>query len=356
MIFTRYLAGNIFRGAALVLLILVCLSLFFILIRQMDDLGKGQFGLLQLTQYLLLRTPEKIVEFMPLAALLGSLLSLGNLASNSELIAFQSSGLSIRKFLLAMFQASFMLALFTFIIADYIVPYSETRARDLKTSSIASRISLHSRRGVWVKDENNIVFIEHLFPDGNARNIEIYHQNANGGLLATTFAQQAIANEQGWLLQKVSKTLISVEQITVSKKEQEYYTGNLSDQLLESMVVDPRLMSISNLSSYINFLHENDLNHASASLFLWQKVYSPLAIIVMSMLAIPFVLGSQRESNTGHRIMTGILLGLSYVAMNRVLIQLGEQLSLFPSVNALIPTLIFILLTIYLIRKRLISA
>lgn len=355
MIFTRYLASNIYRGAALVLLILVCLSLFFILIRQLDDLGKGQFGLLQLTQYMLLRTPAKIVDFMPLAALLGTLLSLGNLASNSELIAFQSSGLSIRKFIIALLQASFVLALFSFIIADFIVPYSETQAKDLKTSSIASRISMHSRRGVWVKDENNIIFIEHLFPDGNARNIEIYHQNENGELMATTFAQQAIANEQGWLLQKVRKSFISVEEITVSIKEQEIYTGKLSDQLLESLVVDPRLMSTSSLTAYISFLHQNKLNHEAASLFLWQKIYSPLTIIVMCMLAIPFVLGSQRQSNTGHRIVTGILLGLSFVVINRVLIQLGEQFSLLPSVNALIPTLIFVFITIFLIRNRLIN-
>jgi lipopolysaccharide export system permease protein len=355
VIFSRYLAINIFKGTALVLMILVSLSLFFTMIQQIDHIGRGQYGAWQFTQYILLRAPAMVVDFMPLAALLGSILSLGNLASNSELIAFQSSGMSVNKFILAVSQAAFVLALIAYVISDFVVPYSETTAREIKASSISSRVSMQSRKGLWIKDKSNIIFIQRLFPDGNARNIEIYHLGDNDRLQSTTFARKAIIKEQGWVLQKVKKTLLTESKISVVNKKQILYEGGLSEKLLQSLVVKPRQMSSSDLFTYITFLDENKLNSDAESLSFWQKVYSPLTVMVMAILAIPFVLGSQRNSNTGQRIITGILLGLVYVIIDKVLIQLGEQLNLIAFVNALIPTLLFILFTAFLIHRKVIK-
>ena len=296
-----------------------------------------------------------VVQFMPLATLLGSTLSLGSLASNSELIAFQAAGLSFRKLIVAVAQVSFLLALTAFVIAEFVVPYSETTAREIKAAGISSRVNMQSKNGLWIKDSNNIIYIQQLYPDGNAVNIEIYHLDKDNRLEATTVARKAINTEQGWLLQNVKKSLISKNKISVKTINEELYSGKLSDQLLQSLVVDPRQMSSINLYSYINFLNENKLNHAAESLSFWQKIYSPLTVIVMSLLAIPFVLGSQRNSNTGQRIMTGILLGLVYVIMDRLLIQLGEQLQLAAYINALIPTLIFMIFTAWMINKKMVN-
>ncbi|MCK4708430.1 MAG: LPS export ABC transporter permease LptG [Gammaproteobacteria bacterium] len=352
MIFTRYLAINIFKGTGLVLMILVSLSLFFTLIQQIDHLGKGQFGPWQFTQYLVLRAPAMIVDFMPLATLIGSILSLGSLASNGELIAFQSSGMPVRKFIQAVSQAAFMLALIAFVISDFVVPYSETTAREIKTAGISSRVSMQSRTGVWIKDHNNIIFIQKLFPNGNAKNIEIYQLDDQDKLLSTTYVRSAVTSEQGWLLQQLKRSVLSEGGISVIQKNKELYKGNLSEQLLQSLVVDPRQMSSANLYSYITFLQENKLNSDAESLSFWRKVYSPLTVMVMSILAIPFVLGSQRNNNTGQRIITGILLGLVFVIVDRVLIQLGGQMKLVAFVNAFIPTLLFMLFTAYLIRRK----
>ena len=66
--------------------------------------------------------------------------------------------------------------------------------------------------------------------------------------------------------------------------------------------------------------------YGSESLTLWQKIYSPLTILIMSLLAIPFVLGSQRQSNTGYRIMVGMTIGLGFVVLQNILVRIGEQL------------------------------
>ena len=352
MIITRYLAAHIYKGTILVLLTLVSLSLFFTFIRELDDVGNGQYGLIQLLQFLLYKLPNVMVEFMPLAALIGAMLSLGNLASNSEIIALQASGMSLKKLLYAIGITIFSIALVTFLVAEYIVPTSETHAKNLRASSLASNVSLQARQGIWIKDEQNIIYIQQLFPNGSARHVEIYHLDEEGQLLQTTYAKQALAVNNGWQLIQVKHTEFSPSKTQVVNHDRLLYQGKVTDDLLNSLAVTTQQMSVSDLTTYIQFLRENELNAKAELLSFWRKIYSPLTIMVMGLLAVPFILGSQRQSNTGTRLVIGIMLGLTYVVMDRLLIQLGEQLELKPMINALVPTLVFMTLMVWLILQK----
>lgn len=355
MIIFWYLARHIYKGSALVLMILISLSLFYTMVRELNSVGNGNYGLIQMFEYLMLRIPAMVVEFVPLSVLLGCVLGLGNLASGSEIIAMQSSGLSIKRLLISVGASALFVALISLLLSNYVVPESETYAKEFRTSNLQSRLSVKGRSGVWIKDENNLIHIQILYPDGHASGIKIYQLNTNKELTGSFEAEKAKSTKQGWLLQQVKQTEISDSKVSVHQLKEWVYKGQLSNNLLESLATDPNKMSLTDLSAYINFLSENSLNHKAESLSLWRKIYSPLSIVVMAMMAIPFVLGSQRQSNTGQRVMTGILLGLLYVVINRLLIQMGEQLNFIPFINALIPTITFAMLTAWLIRRKIVA-
>ena len=73
MIINRYIMIHILKGALVTLLALVCFNLLIIFIDELGDLGKGGYDLSAVTQYTVMRIPALLVEFMPLAALLGSM-------------------------------------------------------------------------------------------------------------------------------------------------------------------------------------------------------------------------------------------------------------------------------------------
>jgi len=147
VIVDRYLAGHIHRSTLMVLLTLVSLSLFFTLVQQVDNLGKGDFSGWRFVEYLLLRIPGSAVEYMPLATLIGSMLSLGALAANSELIALHAAGAPLRRLGRSVALAALVMAVLTLLVADFVAPWSETRAREVKTSSIGKEQDTASRRG-----------------------------------------------------------------------------------------------------------------------------------------------------------------------------------------------------------------
>ena len=63
--------------------------------RELDD-TQGDYQTPQVILYTALRLPNLAFEMLPVAALIGSLLGLGALAGNSEIIVMRSAGLSVR--------------------------------------------------------------------------------------------------------------------------------------------------------------------------------------------------------------------------------------------------------------------
>jgi len=352
MIINRYIARHVYSGTLLTLVVLVSIALFFTLFSELRHVGRGDYGMLVVAEYVGLLIPGKVVEFMPLAVLLGTILSLGSLASNSEIIAMQAAGLSVYHFLRAVLQAAVILALLTFLLADWVVPVSETSAREVKSSAINTTTALRARKGLWIKDSNQVLYIQELLPDGVARSIEIYQLDEQGLLQSTIAAESAIPRDNEWVLKQVRQTFIGDKAGESAEYDELNYSGNISFQLLDALMIEPGQMSSADLYAYMNFLRRNNLDTTAESLTFWQKVLAPLTVIIMCILAIPFVLGSQRHSSSGQRLMIGILLGLGYVVADRLLTLLGSHIGVTPALNAISPTLVFLLLTIYLLVKK----
>jgi lipopolysaccharide export system permease protein len=338
-------------GSLVALLVLVSLSLFFAFIRELDDLGKGSYGILKLVEYMALLVPGKMVEFMPLAVLLGCMLSLGNMASNSEITALLASGSSMLRLLGAVLQGALLLAVLTFVVADWIVPVSETSARGLKNSAQKRTTALRSREGLWIKDESRVLHLDRLLPNGIAQGIEIFQLDESGKLISTIRAERALPVDGGWQLHQVDQTRINRLNTSSLHFDQLLYEGNLSHDLLQVLLIEPRQMSSGDLHAYLNFLDENRLDAKVERLIYWQKIFAPFSILVMCLLAFPFVLGPQRQSNTGYRLMIGILLGLSFVVVDRLLTQLGSQYQINAMVIALLPNLVFMAIAFYLLAS-----
>ena len=352
MIINRYIFSQIHLGTLLTLMVLVSLSLIFVFIAELEDLGRGYYSLLHIVEYVGLLFPGKVVEFMPLAVMLGTILSLGSLASNSEIIAMQAAGVSVFRLLIAVIQAALVLALISFLIADWVVPVSETSAKQIRSSAINDTTAIRGKKGLWIKDENSILHINLLMPNGVAGQVEIHQLDENGRLVSAIAAESAIPQGENWRLLNVRKTVFGKSKVTTEQYDELNYQGKISDELLDALMIEPRQMSSNDLYTYLEFLQQNNLEASIERLTFWQKMFSPLAVIVMCILAVPFVLGSQRQGNAGQRLMMGILLGLSFVVADRLLTQLGSYLNLVPIINALLPGLLFLSLAVYLLLEK----
>ena len=88
----RYIVLNFLKAAGAVLVLLLVLFSFLALTDELDEVGQGSFTTVDAIAVVILTLPTRIIDLLPVTALLGSVLGLGALANHSELLALREIG------------------------------------------------------------------------------------------------------------------------------------------------------------------------------------------------------------------------------------------------------------------------
>ena len=125
--------GPFFAILAIVIFILVMQFLWLYI----DELvGKG-LELKVILEFLMWGSCQVLPLALPLATLLASMMTFGDLGEHYELTAMNSAGISLARILLPVTIASALIAVAAFFIGDRLVPYSSTRSTRCATTSAA---------------------------------------------------------------------------------------------------------------------------------------------------------------------------------------------------------------------------
>ena len=106
------------------------------------------------------------------------------------------------------------------------------------------------------------------------------------------------------------------------------------------------------LFAYTSHLRENSQQTARYDLALWSKIFYPVACISMMLIALPFALLQRRSGNVGARIFAGILLGVGFNFLNRVMGHLGVLYELPAPLAAALPTLLLLAVASFVIWRQ----
>ena len=131
---SQYMMRTILASTALVLVVLLALAGLFEFIAELDDV-RGDYQTPQAVLYTALRLPNLAFEMLPVAALIGSLLGLGALAGNSEIIVMRSAGLSVSRLAGMVGVSGLVLLVLTGLVGEFIGPPLDFYARDMRTEA-----------------------------------------------------------------------------------------------------------------------------------------------------------------------------------------------------------------------------
>ncbi|HEY0268578.1 MAG TPA: LptF/LptG family permease, partial [Methyloradius sp.] len=91
----RYLSQEIISSIMLIMIALLAMFSFFDLIQELENVGKGTYGISKVMLFVLLSIPGHVYEVVPVAVLVGTMYALSQLARHSELIILRVSGISL---------------------------------------------------------------------------------------------------------------------------------------------------------------------------------------------------------------------------------------------------------------------
>ena len=343
---TRYLAREIYASIALVFAALLMLFAFLDLIHELSVMGHGDYHLGYVLLFVLLTVPSHIYDLFPVAILIGTIFALVQMAANSELVVYRSSGASLRQMVGALFRIGLPLVLLSYLCGELLAPTSERLAQSLRLKAQNAEVTLKEfRSGVWVKDERSFVNVKNVLPDTSLLNISIYEFDDSYHLRTITAAKRAIFLEENrWQLEDVTRTHFNKQGTAVSNLANLEWRSVLNPDILSVLLVVPEQMSAWNLYQYVQHLRDNHQKTARYEIAMWTKLVYPFAVLVMMLLALPFAAHHRREGGISAKIFAGIVLGLSFHFIGQLFAKLGALNEWRPLLSATMMPVLFLLL------------
>jgi lipopolysaccharide export system permease protein len=337
----RYVIRAVLGGVAIVLVVLLTLGAMFLFAGQQDDIGQGTYTALDALWFVLLNVPQQVYELMPIGVLIGALLGLGQLARGSELTVMRAAGVSVWRIAGSVAMAGALLTILAVVCGEFLAPPLQALAKQQKALAKFSNISFANRGGAWVRDGNLLINV--MEQSGNAEfgGMRIFELSPGHTLQSVASASTASVQPDGrWKLSSYSRTRFGGEVVEADKEASRMFETKVGGDFLELTVTAPRQLATAVLWNLMRHLRENGLDTAPQEFAFWSRIARTIAIVFAALLAVPFVFGSLRSAGSGSRTLVGVLIGMTFFLVQRMLESGALVFDASPIVLAWFPTVL----------------
>lgn len=349
-IIDKYVGRQVVLCVLMVMVFLLILVGLITFIDQMRYIGRGEIGFTFLIGYLGLQLPGILVLYFPIAVLMGGVIGLGLMARSSELIIMQSIGISRTGIVLSALKLLFPLILLIFAAGELVVPRVDRYAAN-QYNLYASNGSISiTYDGLWLREGSSFIGVRYIMSDSSLMDI-VRYDFAGEDLKSVSKAKSGIYTDGAWQMHEVSRITFEDGRVISEQLDSENWKLNLNPDRVQVLGQRGRSLTIESLIDYVTYLELNGQDSDQYRLELYTKIFSPLTTVVMLLLAASTVFGPLRGMTMGARIVAGFILGFGYYVANQFGAPFALVYGLPPLVGALLPSLLFLLLAIYLLRR-----
>ncbi len=292
--------------------------------------------------------------FAPLFVFISVIFFTSKMAVNTEIIAILNSGMSFRRMMWPYFISSFVIALFTFFLTNFVIPHANLERLDFEDKyyrSVSRQIPIENiHRQVF---KNVYVSLESFNPLSKVgRNLIIEKMNDSGRLKSrlTAMSVRYDTATGKWRCFNYYIRVINGNDETITK-------GNSIDTTLtlkpSDFSKDPGIvgtMTYRELNDYINLLRLQGSDELK--LFLIEKhrrFANPFAVFILTLIGVS--LSSKKvRGGIGMNIGIGLILSFSYILFLQFASQFSLKGNLGPMLAMWIPNIIYSVIALVLYR------
>jgi LPS export ABC transporter permease LptF/LPS export ABC transporter permease LptG len=352
-----YLLRRFFSYFVLLMAAFVFLFEAFTFFELLDDIARHHAAFLTVMDYFGSLTPYLIYQLAPLAALVATLVTIGVMSKNNEIVACKASGISLYRLAGPVLLAGVVLASAMILVDDTYLPYANQRQDSLRNQIKGRPPQTYRQPQRWIFGENAKIYNYDLFEP---------NQNLFGGLSVVeidpaTFqvqrrvfasraqwseAQNLWVLESGWVRDFSDGVITKYERFNV--KDLPELTEPPS--YFHREVRQAFQMNWGELRRYIDGLHRAGFDVATLTVQLHRKLAFPLIAPISMLLAFPFAFLVGTRGAVGGVAM-GVGIGILYWLGAELLIAMGGVGQLPPLLAGWAPDIIFFFLGLYFFFK-----
>ena len=354
-----YVGRILFGTVLLSWAVLLGLDTVLAVVAEIDDVGKGDYTFAKALIDVIFTVPRRAYNLFPTAAVIGTLMGLGQLAASSELTALRALGLSRRRLGFAVATALAVLTLLMVVNGETLSPWGLHRADAMKASAKTRDMIVAQYSGLWAREGNTFLNAqtgqernrgrEHWL---ELRDVRLYEFDDAGRLESIAHAGTVEHRPGGWLLHNVKRTYFDARSVTQTEVIEERWQSKLDDTALAASVTQPNSLPSSDLRSGIEYRRRNGLDASEFEENYWGRWFYPLNVLALCLAAMPFAFGSLRSGGVGKRLFIGIVFALGFWLLQTQFVKLAGVYKFDYRVAYLVPPAVMLAVSAVLFRRR----
>ena len=339
-ILTRYVLNEFARYFGTTLAALVVLFMLGDFIEKVDDYIEHHAAAVDVIRFVLYQLPHILFLMTPVAVLLSTLLTLGLLSRNGEVLAMKSAGIPLYRIAAPIFTVAVCLSAVIFWANETVIPYCNAKAEYIKNIKIEKKTAPPTLKHdkLWFRGpENEIVnigLVEFQGDKPSCYGVTFFKLDKNFKLKERVDAERMDWVDERWVLEKgvtydfqgdkgISMKPFDTQPVHLTEKPADFKrVQRLSDE-----------MTFTELTNYITRLKGEGYNPVKYLVDLHGKVSFTFANIIMVIVAIPFSLRTSRSGGMAMGVGISIVLAISYWIIYSTSISLGHA-GRFPPIFA----------------------
>lgn len=290
-----------------------------------------------LLEYMLMRSPAVLANYMGLAMLLAMLLSLTELSYRNEMVALWAAGLSPTRLIVMLLPLAFLAGGLNFVLSDTAIPATTPQLRDWGIGDYGSeKLKVGEKDPIWMRAGPDILRAR----SANAESTElsdliIFRRDKEGLLTEQIYAKSAKLEDARWTLSNV--LVYYSDNLTPSKLDTMVYSGSMKPAQAGARSGAPEDMSLSDLSYFI----ENQ-GFGIRPVWVYQtqqqkRISLFFNALLMISLCIPLASRFHRGGGLGIMFAFGVGLGFTFFIVDGISATMGELGFVAPWLAAWLP-------------------
>lgn len=310
-----------------------------------------------LMNYYLYSFPEIIQKLLPVACLLGTILTISSLNKANELVALFASGMSLLRITTPMLILIVVISIAGYWSADRLLPQA-TKAKNYvlyyELKKEPHRFSTVKTDKIWYRSKNSIFNIQTLNAKGDkAQGLTMYFFNDDWDLVQMLTARNVTIQGAQWALEDGAVTVFSKDSsfpLTSDFKKKNIVMAEDSKDL-QSAGQTADMMTQTELKHFIAKNKNAGLDTIAYEVDYHAKVSFAFAGLVMSLLGLPFSVGKARSGGTMLNAGIALALVFAYYVFYSSGVTLGQHGTLPPIVAVWIPNIVMTGLALVLLKR-----
>jgi LPS export ABC transporter permease LptF len=295
--------------------------------------------------------PPTLALTMPMATLMGALISVSRLSHDSEITAVRASGVRVPSMLLSLYFAGVVIGVASFYMTDRLVPIGNIQFRTLY-----QRLTL-ARPDIQVDDlsvnkltQGVTLIVEEVDEEGELINVTIFERGSEGVEKTITARKgRFITNEVGGSYFTLQ---LSDGSIQDPGEEQDPSFDSTVFEVLEfnipldqrefrNIVKSPRDMRLAELDNALDELEKGSRTYNRHLMEYHKKIALPFACLLFVFLGTPFVI-TRGRSGRGLGLGIGVLIIFFYYIFMLSIERVGIKGVIHPGLAMWIPNILFL--------------